>query len=211
VYSEFALLKENSIMAQWNAIAAYLVAHPLEAAGFITTLAGIWLTTRRSMLCWPFIFAANLFYLVVLFRAFLLSSALLQFAYMAFTIYGCWHWARGKRETGEVYIVPLHRQAMLTGLGVGAVGAVLLGFLMAHASASLPFLDASLASFSLLATWWQVRKHLANWWLWIAVDLAYIGEYLFKGLKLTALLYALLIVLALLGLRSWGRAPRAEA
>lgn len=198
-------------MAQINAILTYLATHPIEAAGFTSTLLGIWLTTRRSMLCWPFIFAANLCYLIVLSRAFLLSSALLQFAYMAFTVYGCWHWARGKRETGEVRIVVLPRKAMLMGIGAGIAGAVLLGFLMARASASLPFLDAALASFSVLATWWQVRKHMANWWLWILVDLAYIGEYLSKRLFLTAFLYLCLIALALLGLRSWSRAPRTAA
>jgi nicotinamide mononucleotide transporter len=39
------------------------------------------------------------------------------------------------------------------------------------------------------------------------VDLIYIGEYLYKDLKLTALLYAGLVVLAVLGLREWRRAP----
>jgi nicotinamide mononucleotide transporter len=39
------------------------------------------------------------------------------------------------------------------------------------------------------------------------VDLVYVGEYLYKGLQLTALLYAGLVVLAVLGLREWRRAP----
>jgi nicotinamide mononucleotide transporter len=188
----------------------YLSAHWLEDLGFSTTLIGIWLTTRRSMLCWPLILIANLCYLVVLAHAFLLSSALLQFAYMAFTLYGWWHWARGKREEGEVRIVPLGRRGLLVGLGAGLAGAVLLGWLMAHTGATLVYLDAGLASFSVLATWWQVRKHRANWWLWIAVDLLYIAEYLTKKLYLTALLYACLILLATLGLRSWKNAPVVE-
>jgi nicotinamide mononucleotide transporter len=188
----------------------YLSAHWIEDLGFSTTLIGIWLTTRRSMLCWPLILIANLCYLVVLTHAFLLSSALLQFAYMAFTLYGWWHWARGKREEGEVRIVPLGRRGLLVGLGAGLAGAVLLGWLMAHTGATLVYLDAGLASFSVLATWWQVRKHRANWWLWIAVDLLYIAEYLTKKLYLTALLYACLILLATLGLRSWKNAPVVE-
>ena len=62
---------------------------------------------------------------------------------------------------------------------------------------------------SLVASWWQARKHIANWWLWIVVDLIYIGEYIYKDLWLTALLYAGLVVLAVLGLRDWQRAPAA--
>jgi len=38
------------------------------------------------------------------------------------------------------------------------------------------------------------------------VDLIYIGEYVYKGLNLTAGLYALFVLLAMLGLRDWRRA-----
>jgi nicotinamide mononucleotide transporter len=77
---------------------------------------------------------------------------------------------------------------------------------MVRVGAALPHLDAALTSYSLVASWWQARKHTANWWLWIAVDLVYIGEYLYKGLRLTALLYLLLVALAVLGLWDWRRA-----
>jgi nicotinamide mononucleotide transporter len=87
------------------------------------------------------------------------------------------------------------------------VASVLLGFLMTRIGAALPRLDATLMSFSLVASWWQTRKHTANWWLWIAVDLVYIGEYIYKGLGPTAALYAGLTALAALGLRDWSRAP----
>ena len=42
------------------------------------------------------------------------------------------------------------------------------------------------------------------------MDLVYIGEYLYKGLRPTAALYALLVALAVLGLRDWRRAPQAS-
>jgi len=80
---------------------------------------------------------------------------------------------------------------------------------MVRVGAALPHLDAALTSYSLVASWWQARKHTANWWLWIAVNLIYIGEYLYKALVATALLYLLLALLALLGLRDWRRASAA--
>ena len=63
-----------------------------------------------------------------------------------------------------------------------------------------------LMSYCLVATWWQARKHIANWWLWIVVDAIYIGEYIYKDLWPTALLYAAFVPLAVLGLRDWRRA-----
>jgi nicotinamide mononucleotide transporter len=194
-------------MTIWIEIWNYLVANWVEVAGFLTTLVGIWLTTRRLLICWPVVLAADVFYLVVFYRARLFSDALLQIFFIVFTIYGWWHWWRGVREVGEVRVVPLSFRGWLAGLAAGAIGAVLLGWLMVHVGAALPHLDAALTSYSLVASWWQARKHTANWWLWIVVNLVYIGEYLYKDLRPTAALYLLLVILAVMGLVDWRRAP----
>jgi nicotinamide mononucleotide transporter len=196
-------------MTMWMAITNYLAANWLEITGFITTLVGIWLTTRRLLICWPVVLAADVIYLVVFYRARLFSDSLLQIFFVAFTLYGWWHWWRGVREEGEVRVVPLDTRGWIAGLAAGAAGALLLGWLMVRVGAALPHLDAALTSYSLVASWWQARKHTANWWLWIAVDLVYIGEYLYKHLVATAVLYLLLVILAVMGLYDWQRAPKA--
>ena len=190
----------------WAAIAHYMAANWLEDAGFLTTLVGIWLTTRRKLLCWPVVLVSDLLYLLVFYRVRLYSDALLQIFFLAFTLYGWWYWWRGVREEGEVRVVRLPLASLFIALAAGAAGSVLLGLLMGHMGAALPRLDATLMSYSLVASWWQTRKHIANWWLWIAVDLVYIGEYLYKDLWPTALLYAAFVPLAVLGLRDWRRA-----
>jgi nicotinamide mononucleotide transporter len=152
------------------------------------------------------VLAADVIYLVVFYRTRLFSDALLQVFFIAFTLYGWWHWWSGVCEEGEVRVVLLSVRGWLAGLGAGAVGAVLLGWLMVRVGAALPHLDAALTSYSLVASWWGARKHIANWWLWIAVDVVYISEYLYKDLRLTAALYAGLVALAVLGLRDWRRA-----
>jgi nicotinamide mononucleotide transporter len=194
----------------WTTIAHYVATNCLEIAGFITTVLGIWLTTRRVLMCWPIVLAADVIYLIVFYRAQLLSDALLQIFFLAFTLYGWWHWWRGVREEGEVRVVPLALPSMAIALIAGAVGSFILGEAAKRLHAALPFLDATLTSYSLVASWWQARKHTANWWLWIVVNLVYIAEYLYKDLRLTAVLYALLVALAVLGLRDWRRAEAAS-
>jgi nicotinamide mononucleotide transporter len=81
---------------------------------------------------------------------------------------------------------------------------VLLGFVMARfTDAALPYADSSLTSFSLVAQFWQTRKHIANWWLWVVIDTLYVAMFIYKNLYLTAALYAFFVFLALLGLRAW--------
>jgi len=190
-----------------NIVLRYLAANWVEIAGWTTTLVGIWLTTRRKLLCWPITLAADVLYLVVFYRAQLLSDALLQLFFVIFTVYGWWNWWRGVKQEGEVRVVPLPVWSSIVAILGGIAGTLLLGAIAKKLHASLPYLDASLASFSLVASWWQARKHIANWWLWIVVDILYIGEYVYKDLWFTAVLYALLVGLAVLGLRDWRRAP----
>lgn len=51
-----------------HAIVAWLLANKIEIAGFVTTLLGIWLTTKRLLICWPVTLLADLLYLVVFYR-----------------------------------------------------------------------------------------------------------------------------------------------
>ncbi len=190
-------------------VAAWLAAHGLELAGAVTTAIGIWLTTKRRLICWPVTLVAIFLYMVVFYRAGLLSDALLQVFFVIFTFYGWWHWWRGVRQEGKVRVVPLPFSSLIAAVVVGIPGSFALGTLAKHLHAALPYLDAVLMSYSLVATWWQARKHIANWWLWIIVDLIYIGEYIYKDLWPTALLYAGLVALAILGLRDWRRAAAA--
>ena len=72
-------------------------------------------------------------------------------------------------------------------------------------------MDAALSSFSMVAQYWTARRHAASWLLWIAVDILYVGMFMFKALWLTAGLYAAMVVLAALGYRQWQQARRARA
>lgn len=189
----------------------YLVLHWVEFAGTITTALGIWLTARRNLLCWPIILAADFLYLAVFYQARLYSDTLLQVFFVAFTLYGWWNWWRGVQQEGEVRVVPLPTPNILGAIVLGLIGTFAVGFVTRKMNAALPFLDASLLSFSLVASWWQARKHIANWWLWIVVDVLYIGEYIYKDLWPTAVLYAGLVGLAILGLIEWRRAPQAAS
>ena len=49
------------------------------------------------------------------------------------------------------------------------------------------------------------------WPLWIAVDVIFVGLFLYKGLYLTAALYALFTVIAVQGWREWRADPALQS
>jgi nicotinamide mononucleotide transporter len=119
-------------------------------------------------------------------------------------LYGLWQWTRGRSATGDVLITRLRTYEALISLVAGVVAAGTLGFLLdAHTDASLPWVDSLLFSASLVATAWAAHRHIESWWMWIIVDIFYVGMYSFKHLYLLTVLYAIFVALAALGLRRW--------
>jgi nicotinamide mononucleotide transporter len=179
----------------------------LELFGAALSAWAVWLTARRRPWCWPVGFASVLVYGWIFVHAKLYSDALLQCAFAGLILYGWLRWLKHLDSDGRVQVAPLPSAALSGHLVIGAVAALALGYAMHRfTDAALPWLDAALTAFSLVAQWWQGRRHIAAWWLWIAVDVIYVGEYLYKGLLITAVLYAGFVVLAAVGLRDWRKA-----
>jgi nicotinamide mononucleotide transporter len=75
----------------------------------------------------------------------------------------------------------------------------------------LPYLDSTLTVTSLIAQFMMTRKILENWILWIALDIVYVPMFISRRLYATAGLYAVFLVLAVIGLVRWRRSRRSRA
>lgn len=179
----------------------------IELVGASLSAWAVWLTARRRPWCWPVGFASVLVYGWIFVHAKLYSDALLQGAFAGLIVYGWLRWLRHLGSDGRVVVERLPWHLLAAHLALGLAAALALGYVMhRYTDAALPWLDAALTAFSLVAQWWQGRRHVAAWWLWIVVDVVYVGEYVYKDLAITALLYAGFVVLASIGLRDWSRA-----
>jgi nicotinamide mononucleotide transporter len=184
----------------------------LEILAVITNILGVCLTTRRIHWCWPVNVVAVLLYAWLFYQWKLYSDMLLQLVYVVLQGYGWWRWRQGRLEDGKVHVGPLPVREGALSLLAGAAGAAGLGWLMhRHTDAALPWLDAALASFSLVASFWAARKRIANWGLWIILDTVYVGMFIHKQQYPTAALYAGFVVLAMYGLRLWQADLRAQS
>jgi nicotinamide mononucleotide transporter len=179
---------------------------PLEAVAVVVTLAAVYLTTRQVIWCWPLGMISVSLYALVFFEAKLYADMGLQGLYFALAAYGWWAWLHGGEDHGEleVSLAPNRWRAAVVAIALVA-GLVLGQMLSRFTDASLPYLDSLLTTFSIAAQWAQTRKLLENWLVWLAVDVFYVGMFLYKGLYLTAGLYAVFLYLAALGFVQWRR------
>ncbi|WBO21555.1 nicotinamide riboside transporter PnuC [Sphingomonas abietis] len=176
----------------------------LEIIAVIISFLTIWLTARRSMLCWPLGLIACACYFKLFHDVRLYADMTLQLLFGLSMVYGWIAWRRGADAEGAVTVNRLSIVTAAIGLGLGAAGSLAIGWLTSrYTDAALPWVDSALSSFSLVAQYWTARRYTANWLLWIAVDIIYVGMFLFKGLWLTAGLYAAMTVLAVIGYQRW--------
>ncbi|MBV4519003.1 nicotinamide riboside transporter PnuC [Pseudomonas sp. SWRI74] len=168
----------------------------------------VWLTVKQNPWCWPIGLVMVLIYSWIFFEVKLYSDMLLQVVYAALQLYGWWQWTRGGDASHGREVSRLGMGSVALGLTLGAIGSLLLGAAMAHwTDAAQPWLDAALTGFSLVAQVWMAQKRVQCWPLWIAVDVIFVGLFVYKDLYLTAALYGLFLLLAVQGWREWRVAP----
>jgi nicotinamide mononucleotide transporter len=182
---------------------------PIEILGFITGAICVWLLVKENIWNWPIGIANNIFYIVVFWRSSLYGDAGLQFVYIAISIYGWWNWLQGGNQHSQLTVT----RAGLRGLRIYAaitLAATGLLYVLLHryTNSNVPFSDALTTSMSLTAQYMMTRKVVENWWLWITADAIYILLYCYKGLYLTAVLYAIFLGMCIVGLREWEKAGR---
>ena len=181
----------------------------LEIVAVAVTLLAVFLTARQIIWCWPLGMVSVTLYAVIFFQAKLYADMGLQGLYFALAAYGWWAWLHGGKNHGELAVTRTSPAMVAVLAVVGAGAAVVLGqTLYRYTDASLPFMDSALTAFSIVAQWMQTRKKLEAWLVWLAVDIFYVGMFLYKDLTLTAGLYAIFLFLAVMGFVEWRRSMR---
>jgi nicotinamide mononucleotide transporter len=190
-------------------ICAWLSAHGsscLEAVAVIFGIISVYLSTRENIWSWP-----TALINVSLFSALFLESGLysdtgLQIVYFVLSVYGWYEWLYGGAGRTAIAVSRTSTRTWVTLGGIAVVTWVLLGAVTSRLpGTALPYVDAATTTVSLIAQCMMTRKLLENWLIWIAVDVVYVGMFIFKGLYLTAFNYGIYLALAVLGYVAWKR------
>jgi nicotinamide mononucleotide transporter len=200
-----------------HSVALTILGYPLswvELAGTVTYLWSVWLMARRRMLTWPVGIVSVLLYLLLFWQIRLYSDALEQVYYLGASVYGWYRWDKG-REGGETPLVvqvspppAIALQAALVAVGTLGLGCVMgqahfLAPTLFPEAAAYPYLDAGTTVASFVAMALLTLKRIESWFWWIGVDVVGIGLYWVKDVRFVALLYVLLLGLAVRGFLEW--------
>jgi nicotinamide mononucleotide transporter len=178
----------------------------IEIAAALLGVTNVLLVVRRSIWNYPFGIAMVALYFFVFWEAKLYSDALLQIFFFLIQLYGWWAWVHAERVDHGVAVGWLSNRSRMRWLAGTAVATILWGAGMARfTDAVAPFADATVAGLSVSAQILQSFRRVESWVLWVVVDVMAIGLFAWRGLNVTAALYGLFLVLAVLGLIEWRR------
>ncbi len=181
-----------------------------EIVGTVLGVIGVGLMIRQNIWGWPVGLVQVAVYAWVFLGARLYSDAILQVFFFVIQAYGWWHWRQGGGARRELPVTRLSAAAVAGWVALGAVATAGWGaFMHGTTDAALPWWDAFILVFSLIAQWLQARKNLENWAGWMTVNVVAIGVYWAKDLRLTSGLYAVFFGLAVAGHLAWRKAMKA--
>ena len=177
---------------------------PIELAGSIITIVSIALATRENVWYYPTGIASVLLYAWIYFDARLYAEACLQMVWLALLVYGWWNWLYGGANKTELPVTRTPRAGWGTVVAAGvALTIAIYGIQRSVTDNPNPLTDSSIAAWSIVAQWMTAKKWIENWGLWLAVNAVAVPLYVVRGLRPTAVLYAVLFVLAIEGWRKW--------
>jgi nicotinamide mononucleotide transporter len=188
----------------------------IEFVGTILYLLSVWLISRRNRLTWPIGIVSVLLYMVIFYQIHLYSDMLEQVYYLGASGYGWWYWSKSEPTTRIITNVQFSStKTIVVWIVVTCVLSFCLGAAMTRVhvwapeifteAASYPYIDALTTIMSLVAMWLMARKLIESWIYWIIVDVIGIWLYFVKDVKFIALVYVILLVLAIKGFVDWKR------
>jgi nicotinamide mononucleotide transporter len=186
-----------------------LMTTPLELLSFVLSVITVALNIRQNHWAWLFAIISSAAYGVVFYGARLYGDMGLQLVFIVVSIWGWYQWLHGAAGKKPLAVSHLDGRGWAIAIAAWLLGFALLAkFLAAFTNTDVANIDGFLTAGSLVGQVLLSRKKVQNWHIWIAVDVLYVGLYLFKGLTLTAILYALFCVMAVVGLLAWRKAAR---
>ncbi len=185
---------------------------PLEVIAVAAAIGYLLLAIRQNIWCWLGAGISSAIYVYLFFAAKLYMESALNLFYFAMAFYGWWVWYSGRSGDEELPVSAWPYRVHATAIAAIVAASMLSGYLLSrYSDAVYPYIDSMTTWGAIWATFLVARKVLENWWYWLVIDSASIVIYWSRDLHLTALLFAVYVVMIPFGLVAWQRSRREQA
>lgn len=177
----------------------------LEIIGTVVGLIYIYQEYKASIWLWLTGIVMPIIYLVVYYEAQLYADFGMQVYYIIAGLYGFLYWKfSNKEKQKKLAITHLPRRYLIPLIVIFiALWFVLYTVLVHFTNSNVPLYDSFGNAVSILGLWALSKKYIEQWLFWIIADIELAVLYAYKDIPFTAGLYALYVILAIIGYRKW--------
>ena len=135
------------------------------------------------------------------------ASMGLNIYYLAVSVIGLYKWQKDSAqvEVGSIHLRKLPGNVMAWSAVLFVLGSLALAWVLRLTGDAAPFLDATAAVLSVIATWWLAQSYLRQWILWIVADIMSTALCIQTGQYWMAGLYLVYSASAVYGYYHWKR------
>jgi nicotinamide mononucleotide transporter len=170
-----------------------------ELSAVILGFAYLILISFSQRIAWIFGIISSAIYVYMAFVSAIYIQAGLQFVYVVLGFFGFINWGKSTETKLKIWSLQKH---LLVGIPTLLV-ALTLGFVFSKTSQKLPYLDAFISAFAILATYLTTKSILENWLYWIVLNLLSMYLWFEQGLELTVFLFGINTLMAVFGFVLW--------
>ena len=186
-------------------IANWLQTNFIEIVAVILSVLAVYFQIKQNIWLWIISTVAILIYMYLFYLQNLYALLLLHIYYFGVNVYGFYNWKFGK-SNGENYLkVEKIRKKTLFYLSIFFIIVFFCIYLLLNHfnSSSHILLESLVTALSFLASYMLTKKYIEHWIVWIIVDAFGVGLFLIDEMYPTAVLYFILIIMAVIGFRKW--------
>ena len=181
----------------------------LQIVGTLLGLLYLWLEYKANIWVWIVGAIMPLVHGVLYLTSGIYADAAMQLYYVAAGVYGLVVWRRAPKTKDDGIIKHTPRGWIVRLVVVYALLHVAIYLFLTECTDSrVPVFDSMSTALSIVAMWMLSRKLVEQWLVWLVVDMISVGLYIYKGIPITAALYTLYCILAIVGYLRWRRVAR---
>lgn len=181
----------------------------LELTAIFSGIISVWLSKKENILVYPTGLVGTILYVYLSIKGDLFGEAAVNLYYTIMSLYGWYNWGKKSSDDllGTRVLFSTKKEKILQLLFFLSIYLVIFLCLLyiqsAFAPGAIPWADALASAAAFTGMWLMTRKKVESWVWWIITNIVSIPLYYSKGYTFTAVYYAILLVLAVMGLQEW--------
>lgn len=169
----------------------------IEIIAVVFSLLSVVLSIKNNILTWPVGIVGIIFYTILFYQNEIWGNMNLQFLFILQSIHGWYNW--GKPNKYKISWLENSKNLISTTILL----TIFVTIILLSINDKVPYFDGITTSLSIIGIILLSFRKIETWLYWVVADSIFVWFFITEKLYLSALVYFIFLLLAILGLKEW--------